>query len=292
MNIHPASWLSRWLQAVRKIVLDYLRPGRNTEELLRVIGRAEAIQSDDQRNMLEEVVKFDEIRIREIMVSRSEIRAIASDASLHEAEKMFIEYGVNRMPVIEGDLDHVLGVVHIRDVVAARQKHSPKPAKSKATTPTKSPLSSLLRPCLRVSELEQIAGLLAEMKARSCHIAMVQDEYSGTAGLVTLSDLMREIVGEISELGEAEEAEIQCLDDGEYLVLARMHLGEFCEASGIAIAEGDYDTVAGWITTRLGRIPRSGESVSLDGCRIHILQADPRRVARVRIQQIGKQAKK
>lgn len=193
---------------------------------------------------------------------------------------MFIDCGVNRMPVIEGDLDHVLGMIHIRDVIAAR------------LTKKDTALASLIRPCLRVSELERIAGLLAEMKERSCHIAMVQDEYSGTAGLVTLSDLMREIVGEISELGDAEEAELQRLGDDEYMVLARMHLGEFCEASGIAIAEGDYDTVAGWITTRLGRIPRNGESMVLDGCQIHILRADPRRIARVRIRRTTDQKKR
>lgn len=276
MNLSP----THWLRKLRQMVIEQLRPGRDSEELLAVIGRAEAVQSDDQRSMLEEVVKFEIIRIREIMVSRSEIHAVAADASLRDVEKAFINCGVNRMPVIEGDLDHVLGIVHIRDLIAARMKKK---------EPT---LISLLRPCLRVSELEQIAGLLAEMKERSCHVAMVQDEYSGTAGLVTLSDLMREIVGEISELGDEEEAEFQRLNDDEFLVLARMHLGEFGEQSGIVIPEGDYDTVAGWITTRLGRIPRNGESMKLDGCEIHILHGDLRRISRVRIQRLRKRARK
>ncbi len=268
MNLYP----SHWLGSLRRLLIERLRPGRDTEELLDVLARAEAVQSDEQRNMLAQLVEFHDTRIREIMVSRSEIHDLAADASLAEAEKALIDCGVNRMPVIEGDLDHVLGVIHIRDIIAARLQ---------AKEP---PLINLLRPCLHASELEQVSGLLAEMKEKACHIAMVQDEYGGIAGLITLSDLVREIFGEIGESGHEEEAECQALDDGSYLVLARMHIDEFCEATGISVTEGDYDTVAGWITARLGRIPRHGESVHIGSCMIHILQADPRRISRVRIE--------
>ncbi len=268
MNASPSQWLSH----LRRLFIEHLRPGRDTEELLNVLARAEAIQSDEQRNMLVQLVEFHDTRIREIMVSRSEIHDIPANASLAEAEKALIDCGVNRIPVIDGDLDHVLGVIHIRDVIAARMQSKP---------PS---LSNLLRPCLYASELEQVSGLLAEMKEKSCHIAMVQDEYGGIAGLITLSDLVREVFGEIGESGQEEEAECQALDDGSFAVLTRMHIDEFCEATGASVSEGDYDTVAGWITARLGRIPRAGETVSIGSCKVHILQADPRRISKVRIE--------
>jgi len=268
MSLYP----EQWLRKMRQVLIGRLRPGHDTEELLGILSRAEAIRSDVQRSMLEQLLEFQDTRIREVMVSRSEIHALPGNASLAEAEKALINHGVNRMPVIEGDLDHVLGIVHLRDVIAARIQNE-QPA-----------LTSMLRPCLRASELEQLAGLLEEMKEKSCHLAIVHDEYGGTAGLVTLSDLMREIVGEINESGEEEEAECRTLDDGSYEVLARMHIDEFCEATGARVKEGDYDTVAGWITTRLGRIPGSNESVRIDKHMIHILRADPRRISKVRIQ--------
>jgi len=267
MNLH----VRQWLASLRQLLIRKLRPGRTPEELMEVIRRAEAVHSDEQRNLLVQMMAFHDMRIREIMVSRSEIHALSAEASLADAENALIEAGVNRMPVIEGDLDHVLGIIHLRDVIAERRKPQPLP------------LAALLRPCLFASELEQVSGLLAEMKDKSCHFAMIQDEYGGIAGLVTLTDLVREIVGEIGESGQVEEGECRAESDGSYIVQARMHIDEFSEATGCRIPDGDYDTVAGWLTTRLGRIPHAGETVEVDRHRIQVLQADPRRVIRLRI---------
>jgi len=261
-----------WMQSLRKMMLEYLRPGRDEEELLAVLGRAEAIQSDEQRSMLEQMIVFNDTRVREVMIPRSEIHAVAADAALEEVERELIASGVSRLPVMKGDIDHVLGVVHAQDIVAARIN-----GESIA-------LTSLMRPCLRVLELEQISGLLSEMKEEACHIAIVLDEYGGTAGLVTLSDLLQEIVGEISEASEEDESEFHALTDGDYMVLARMHIEELGEELGVQLPQGDYDTVAGWITTRLGRIPKAGESVNLDGFHIYVLEADPRRISKLRLQ--------
>ena len=262
----------KWAHALRRLLIERLRPGRDEEELLAVLGRAEAIQSDEQRSMLEQLVEFYDVRVREVMVPRSEIHAIAVDTSLPEIEKIMIEAGVSRMPVMEGDLDHILGVVHIRDIVKTRNSGE-EPA-----------VTDLLQPCLKASELEQASSLLSEMREHSCHIAIALDEYGGTAGLVTLSDLLWEIVGEIGEDGEDEESECQQLADGSYLVQARMHIEELEEILETQLPQGDYDTVGGWITMRLGRIPRAGETVELSRLNVHILEADPRRIRKVRIQ--------
>lgn len=269
-----SSTIQRWLYRVREALIQRLRPGRDDEELLAILGRAEAVQSDEQRSMLEQVVTFNDTRVREVMVPRSEIHAVNVDATLADVEVALIEHGVSRLPVMESDIDHVLGVVHTQDVLAARVRGE-SPA-----------LSAILRPCLRVLEMEQVPGLLEEMKEHACHIAIVLDEYGGTAGLVTLSDLLDEIVGEIGEEGEEEEGECQLLVDGSYLVLARMHIEELGDELGHELPQGDYDTVGGWLTSRLARIPKSGEVVKLDGYQIHILEADPRRITKVRLQSL------
>jgi len=204
-------------------------------------------------------------------VPRSEIHAVNVDASLAEVENALIEYGVTRLPVIEADIDHVLGVVHTKDILAARVRgESPQ-------------LSSILRPCLRVLELEKVSGLLEEMRDNACHIAMVLDEYGGTAGLVMLSDLLDEIVGEIRDVDESEEGECQLQSDGSYLVLALMHIEDLSEELGVKLPLGEYDTVGGWLIDHLARIPKVGESVNLKGLQIQIVEADPRRITKVRI---------
>jgi len=260
------------LRRLRTLLIEKMRPGRDEQELLDVIGRAEAVLSDDQRSMLEQLIEMHDMRVRELMVPRSEIHAVSADDSLADIEKAMIEKGVSRMPVMDGDIDHVLGIVHVRDIVMARIKDE---------TPA---LATLLRPCLRVLELEQVSGLLSEMREHSCQIAMVLDEYGGTAGLITLPDLVREITGEIGEDGEAEEGELYPLSDGSYMVQARMHIEELGEALDMPLPQGDYDTVGGWLTAHLGRIPHNGELIRLEGLQIQVVEADPRRVSRVRIQ--------
>ena len=266
-----SSTFQKWMLRLRESLIEYLRPGRDDEELLAVLGRAEAVQSDEQRSMLEQVVAFNDTRVREVMVPRSEIHAVNVDASLAEVENALIEYGVTRLPVIEADIDHVLGVVHTKDILAARVRgESPQ-------------LSSILRPCLRVLELEKVSGLLEEMRDNACHIAMVLDEYGGTAGLVMLSDLLDEIVGEIRDVDESEEGECQLQSDGSYLVLALMHIEDLSEELGVKLPLGEYDTVGGWLIDHLARIPKVGESVNLKGLQIQIVEADPRRITKVRI---------
>ncbi|MDQ6999581.1 MAG: hemolysin family protein [Mariprofundus sp.] len=271
------SMIQNWMHSLRKLLIDRLRPGRDEQELLAVLGRAEAVQSDDQRSMLERMVELHDMRVREVMVPRSEIHAVAADTSLADIEKAMLEKGVSRMPVMDGDIDHVLGVVHVRDVVAARiNGESPE-------------LKTLLRPCLRVLELEQVSGLLSEMREHSCQIAIVLDEYGGTAGLITLPDLIREIIGEIGEDGEEEESELHPLSDGSFIVQARMHIEELAEALDMQLPQGDYDTVGGWLTAYLGRIPKHGEKLMLEGLQIQVLEADPRRITKVRIQKPANQ---
>jgi len=181
------------------------------------------------------------------------------------------ESGVTRLPVIDGDLDRVLGVVHVWDLFSARVKDE---------SPS---LNELIRPCLKVSELQLVSGLLSEMRADS-HMAIVLDEYGGTAGLVTISDLLGEIIGSIDEHGEATEGiEFQRTENGALEVQARMHVEELAELLNRDLPEGDFDTVGGLIVTELGRIPIQGEEITIAGLDIQVQKADPRRVIQILI---------
>jgi len=267
------SRISKWKRSLRSLTLDYLRPGHDTDELLHILQRAVAVRSEDQRDMLERVVEFGDLRVREVMVPRSAIHAVPADMPLHEVEKVFIHTGVSRLPVMDGDLDHILGVVHIWDVIAARVEGE------------QVSLPSIVRHCLRVPELAQTLSILDEMRSESCHIAIVHDEYGGTAGLITLTDLLTELVGSFKEMGDKSEHHEECIrqPDGSYVVLGRMHVEDLAEEISVNIPEGDYDTIAGLITSRLERIPTDGEQVEIDGMAITILQADPRRILKIRL---------
>ncbi len=259
-----------WRQRLRKNLLTWLRPGKSADELLNLVQRAECIQSDEQRRMLVQAVAFHDTRVREIMTPRSNIHVIDIAATAAEIEHEIIHATSTRLPVTDGDLDHIIGVVHLWDLFSARVKQQ------------SISLQSLIRPCPQVSELQRVEGLLSEMREGS-HIAIVQDEFGGTAGLVTLSDLLEEIVGAIDEDNNDDEARIVRSEHGTYDVLANVHVEDLAQALNITLIKGDFDTVGGLITSELGRIPLAGESVQVAQLHIKIIEAEPRRVVRVMI---------
>ncbi len=259
-----------WRKKLRKKALNWLRPGASEAELLHIVQRAACIRSDEQRSMLVQAVEFHDTRVREIMTSRSDVMSIDISITDEQLEQVILEATVTRLPVVDGDLDHVLGVVHLWDLFSAT-------IQKKAIV-----LQDLVRPCQKVSELQRVAGLLTEMREGS-HIAIVQDEFGGTAGLVTLSDLLEEIVGSIGEGSQEDESEIIAVENGIFDVMARTHIEDLAEALEIELPEGDFDTVGGLITSEIGRIPLRGERLKVAGLEVLVQEADPRRIVRVRI---------
>jgi len=261
-----------WRERFRSRWLERLRPGRDEDELLALIRRAEAVQSDDHRRMLESLVMFRDVRVRELMVPRSEIFALEASMSLKEAAKKITGNEYSKLPVYVDDLDNIEGVIHAWDVFSAeiqgKNKH----------------LSGLIRPCLKVPESQLVLGLLGRMKQKGMHLAIVMDEYGGTGGLVTLSDLLTEIVGSMDEVGEAGEFG-ECVrgEDGGYVVAGRMHVEDLEEVLGRQLPEGDYDTVGGMVTSLCGRIPAQGERIEVAGLTVYVLAAEPRRVLKLHI---------
>jgi len=257
---------------LRTRLIEKLRPGRDEEELLAVIGNAEAVQSDEHRSMLENLVWFSDVRVRELMVPRLEIFALEKSISLDETVQAIAGKTFSKLPVYDGDLDQIVGMVHAWDIFAAKIRGERKT------------LQEFLSPCLTAPESELVLGLLSRMKREGVHIAVVTDEYGGTGGLVTLSDLLTEIVGSMDEAGGVANGE-ECSrqPDGSLIVHGRAHVEDVEDALGMKLPEGDYDTVAGLVVSLCGRIPRRGEQLELAGLNIDILEAEPRRVLRLRI---------
>jgi CBS domain containing-hemolysin-like protein len=222
--------------------------------------------------MLKQLIGFDEIRVRELMVPRSDIEAVDIKMNLDEVAERFATVGFSRMPAYDTDLDHIEGIIYAKDVFIAIQKHRD------------IRISDILRSCLMVPESQRLLGLLSQMKLKGSHIAILLDEYGGTEGLVTLSDLLAEIVGPIEDADdEGEEKEYERLSDGSVNVLARMHVEELEDLLGISLPEGDYDTVAGLILSQCGRIPNRGERINVKGLTMRIIEAEPQRILKVHV---------
>jgi len=256
---------------LRQRLLRALRPGRNHQELLTIIERSEAILSDEQRQMLEAMFHFQETRVREVMMPRSDIQALDVHLSIPQAAEIIASSKDFRFPIMDRDIDHMLGVVYVKDLFAAYIK------------PHDISLKDLVRPMLTVSELAYIPRLLLNMRETKTHMAMVVDEFGGTVGLITFTDLLEEIMGPMDENSIDDSSEYVRGDNGSIEVSARMHVEDLQEILNIDLPKGDYDTVGGLILTELGRIPVRGERFLAAGFDFHIQEADPRRVLRVLI---------
>lgn len=254
----------------RAKILHRLRPGRDMKELLAILGRAEAIQSEDQRRMFERLAVFHETRARELMLPRADIIALDLAMSWKDVLKAFQDTRHSFMPVYQGDIDHIRGIVSLKDVFSTHLSGA------------EGSLSTLLQPCLMVPESQLILGLLARMRMSGCQVAVVQDEYGGTAGLITLKDLISEIIGPF-EGDEEEDRYCEKHEDGSWSVSAKMHVEDLERLIGVQLPHGDYDTVGGLITSILGRIPARGEVLHIAGMEVTILEAEPRRLRKVKV---------
>ena len=229
-----------------------------------------------ERKMLRNLLHFGEQRVDDIAVPRSSIIALAETASFAETVALFAEAGHSRLPVYRDSLDEIIGMIHIKDVfsVLAEQRDPP-------------PLAELMRQPLYVPQSMGALDLLAEMRARRTHLAVVIDEYSGTEGLVTIEDLMEEIVGEIEDEHDDEpEQLITARADGSWDVDARAELDDIAETIAPALAEtdDDVDTIGGLAAVLAGHVPAVGEIIIHPaGWRLEIMGGDARRVDRLRL---------
>ena len=241
------------------------------EDHERADGRA-AIEEQEERQLLQSVVEFGETLVREVMTPRPDIVAVKAEATLDELRALFSEEQYSRLPVFEHSLDTVLGFVFVKDLVAL----SDLPGDERV-------VARLLRPAHTVPETKRVADLLKELQQARVQSAIVHDEYGGTAGLVTIEDLIEEIVGEIRDEYDVEADPIVDEGAGSFVFSGRVGIDALRKRLDVAIEPQGFETVAGYLLARLGRVPQEGESFEVDDLSVDVIEGERRRLHRVRL---------
>jgi putative hemolysin len=275
----PIVWfLTRLTGAITKLLgVSMSSDAQMTAEELKLIverGGEQGILEAEEEQMINAVIELGDRRLHEVMVPRIAIVALPVSATLDEAIDVIVEEGHSRVPVYEESIDGVIGIVYAKDLLPVL----------KVEADARPTVRSLLRTPLFVPESMSIDDLLHEFQRRKVHIAIVLDEYGGTAGLLTIEDLLEEIVGEIQDEYDVEEPMIVRLSPDEARIDGRVDVDELGETFDITIPledEDEYDTVGGLIFHRLGHVPRPGDEVRLDGLKLTVETTDGRRVGKV-----------
>lgn len=237
-------------------------------ELVERASESDMIE-DTEAEMIQSVFDFGDTLVRAVMVPRTDILSIDAGSTLRQAMSLFLRSGYSRVPVIREDTDHILGIVYLKDVAAVVHRLGP------GEEPP--PVEALAREVRYVPESKPVSDLLRELQKESTHVAIVIDEYGGTAGLVTLEDLIEEIVGEIVDEYDTESAEAVELDDGSYRVSARMSIDDLGELFDIELDDDEVDTVGGLLAKALGRVPIVGSAVHVHGLSLRADRLEGRR---------------
>jgi len=238
------------------------------------MAEEEGLVTESEEALLRGVADFEDTIAREVMTPRVDVVAIDSDAVLADLQALIAEHRFSRIPVISADLDHVVGIANLKDLVTALGEGSGDEA-----------LTRIVRPAHFVPETKKVSELLSEFQHRHEQLSIVVDEYGGTAGLVTLEDVLEEIVGEIRDEDENEEMLIETREDG-IVASGKAEIEDVAAAVGVDVPEGEFHTVGGLVFRELGRVPVRGESFEYGGLQFDILDADERRVHRVSVRQI------
>lgn len=256
-----------------------------TEEDLRSyldVGEETGVLKEEEKEMISSIFDLDDTTVREIMVPRIDIIAIDVESSVDEALDIMIKAGHSRVPVYRDSIDNVVGVLYVKDLVAHWLKEGEKPRS----------IQGLEREVYYVPETKSVSDLLHELQTKKVHIAIVVDEYGGTAGLVTIEDVLEEIVGEIQDEHDMDEFFMQHISDDEYIFSARMDLDDINDLMSIDLPTDESDTLGGLIYDLLGRIPKPGdvlrgEAISAPDLQLTVLEVEGRRIKTVRIKRIN-----
>jgi CBS domain containing-hemolysin-like protein len=248
-----------------------------TDEILRLADidtNGDEIE-EDERQMIQGIIALDETTAREIMAPRIDIVGLDVDATIDDALKLIVAKGFSRIPLYEETIDNVLGIVYAKDLLRC------------ITEERRPALRDIARPPYFIPESKRVDELLAELRQSKVHIAIVVDEYGGTAGLVTIEDLLEEIVGEIQDEYDREEAPIERVNESEAILDARVSIDALTELFGFEQTDDeDYDTVGGFVYHHLGKVPVAGDEVRVDGLTLRVLSVLGRRIKKVRARKV------
>ncbi len=278
VRLAPLRWLSRGLIGLANVVV----PGKGLErgpfvseeqllDLADVAAEADVIEVEE-RALIRQIIEFGDTIVREVMVARTDMVTVDADFRVADVMEVVLLNGFSRVPVVGDGIDDVVGVAYAKDLM--RAERDGREARV---------VGELARPAHFVPETKRVAELLREMQAETFHMAIVIDEYGGTAGLVTLEDLIEELVGEIVDEYDVEDPRVEPLPGGEVRVNGRLAIDDANDVLDTDLPEGEWDTVGGLVFTKLGRIAAVGDTVEVPGARLVVDKVQGRRISRVRI---------
>ncbi len=271
----PVIWLlSKSTDGVVRLLGGDPTAGREpiSEEELRGLVAAHESLTNDERRLIDDVFAAGERSIGEVMIPRTEVTFLDGTMTISKAARVAADSPHSRYPVIGRDQDDVLGFVHIRDLMLPSLRHD-----------RDRTVASVAREVKALPGSKRVLNAMSEMRRESHHMAIVVDEYGGTDGIVTLEDLIEEVIGDIRDEYDEDTLEARRLAGGEVEVDGKLNLDEIAEISGVELPEGPYATVAGFVMAELGRLPKTGDVVTYDGVRLTVVRTEGRRAARVRL---------
>ena len=271
-------WLARSVSMSRRAPTTPVAPDEAAEEANEVAkayintAEEEGLIEGEERRLLQSIVDFGDTLVREVMTPRPDIVAIREDATIGDLRAVFGEQEYSRFPVFKENLDNIAGFVFIKDVFALG-----------AAAKDDSPIRPLVRHAVVVPETKRVPELLKQFQRQQTQCAIVVDEYGGTAGLVTIEDLLEEIVGEIRDEYDVETEPIVDEGRGRFLFSGKVNVGEAAQRLNVEIERDGFETVGGYLMSHIGRVPAVGEKFDIDGLSIEIVDAERRRINRVRM---------
>jgi putative hemolysin len=245
-------------------------------EALIDVGEAEGIIEEEERELIQSAIEFGDTRVGEVMTPRTEIVGLPNSATVRQARDLIIESRHSRLPVYRDQIDNIEGIVYVRDLLPLLSLGK-----------SDSPITPFIRPVYFVPETKPVDKQLQEMQKARTYMSIVIDEYGGVAGLVTVEDILEEIVGEIEDedISGQELQEIVPAGDGVYEVLGSTEIGKIERLFDMEIEADDFTTIAGLVMAEMGSVPRVGEQLTLRGLEVEVLNADEKRIGRLRLKQ-------
>lgn len=267
--LFPLSFVFKQLQnLLSKIFKEKEDPGITEEELISIIEEAEEEGDIDKEEstLIKSAIEFKELEVSDIFTPRIDITAISKDASKEEIKTLFTESGYSRLPIYENDLDNVIGILYYKDFYTVDFKE----------------LDEIMKPVIYVAKSQKVNDLLKELQDKQLHLAVVMDEFGSTAGIVTLEDILEEIVGEIWDEHDEKIIEIQEIAEKEYIVSGKANVSKFFDTLEIN-EEPEAQTVNGWVMTALGKIPQENDTFESSGLQVKVLKMDGKRIENIHV---------
>lgn len=276
MNEDQPIRLLRWLKKFFRKV-SHARESEDIEKEIQQLideGEEEGVITEDEGEMIQGIFSFRDTIAREVMVPRTDVTALRANDPIEEVVKTIVESGHSRIPIYEDTLDNIIGIVHAKDLLKYWGEKGIEASK-------------IVRPPYYVPETTKISVVFEELRSRKSHMAVVLDEYGGTAGILTLEDIIEEIIGDIMDEYDHEETWIVQNQDGSIIVDARLDVEDLEDYLKVDLPEGKFESVGGLIISLLGRVPRKGEKVEVDGIEMEVLIATDRKIEKVIVRRIA-----